>query len=170
MYEFIFLWCRDIDNDNGTLVILMCGRGGNLSNLPCNSVCVTGHWYVRYVWIMRWWCSNLIQRPLQNLGSIAYFYIAYFWTCPAPSSWRLMSLQEVIPLLLHLSIHQQPPCHRMGSSSYPGLTRLRISIPRTPRRSFNRRFKSPIPPPLPLPCHPCSSGVGVTEIVWALLM
>ena len=84
MYECIFLWCLDIDNDNGTLVILMCGRGGNLSNLPCNSVCVTGHWYVRYVWIMRWWCSNLIQWPLRNLGSIAYCYIAYFWTCPPP--------------------------------------------------------------------------------------
>ena len=140
MYECIFLWCRDIDNGNGTLVILLCGWGGNLSQLTCISVCVTGHWSVRYIWIMRWWCSNLGQWPLQNLGSVDYCYIAYFWTCPAPSSCRLMSLQEVVPILPHLSIHQCPPCHHTGSSAHPGLTRLRTRIPWTPHLPFNRCF------------------------------
>ena len=35
----------------------------------------TGHRTVGYVQIMRWWSSNLRQRPLQNLGSVAYCYI-----------------------------------------------------------------------------------------------
>ena len=39
-------------------------------------VCFTGHRSEGYVWIMRWWSSNLGQRPCRNLGSMAYCYIA----------------------------------------------------------------------------------------------
>ena len=35
-------------------------------------VCVTGHRYVSYVRFMRWWSSNLGQKPLHNLGNVAY--------------------------------------------------------------------------------------------------
>ena len=42
----------------------------------CVCVCAIVHRSVDYVRIMRWRSSNLIQRPLQNLGSVAYYYKA----------------------------------------------------------------------------------------------
>ena len=42
----------------------------------CVCVCVTGHRSMEYSRIMRWWSSNLGHWPLQNLGLVAYCYIA----------------------------------------------------------------------------------------------
>ena len=39
-------------------------------------VCITGHWSVECIWIMRRWSSNLGNLPLWNLGSVTYCYIA----------------------------------------------------------------------------------------------
>ena len=97
-------------------------------------VCVNGHRYVRYFWIMRWWCYNIGHWPLQNLGSVTYCYIAYFLNPPR----SLLLLSDVIIgggilLLSRPPSHQRPTFLRTGSSAHQGITRLCTIIPRTPR-------------------------------------
>ena len=92
-------------------------------------MCDTDHRSMRYLWITRWWCYNIGQWPLQNLGYAAYCYIDYFWTRPDPPSYRPMSFQGSITLLNYPYIHQRPLCCRKGWSSLLGVIRLHIIKP-----------------------------------------
>ena len=73
--------------------------------------------------------------------------------CPAPSFCCLMSFQGGSSLLPRFNNHQRLPYRRTVSSSHPGITRLHLSIPRTPPLSLTHRFQSPTPLPLPCPSH-----------------
>ena len=134
-------------------------RGTLIINYMC--VCVTDHRSVRYIRIMRCWCSNLRQRPLWNLGSGAYFDQDYFWTHLTPSSFRPIYFRGGSPLLPRLSIHWLLPCCRTGLSAHPGITHLRPSITRTPRSpphpSFSEydSYSPPLSPPHLTDSHLC---------------
>ena len=45
-------------------------------------MCATGHLFVDYVQTMRWWSSNLRQRPFQNLGSVAILDTLFYPALP----------------------------------------------------------------------------------------
>ena len=101
----------------------------------CVCVFVVGHQTAECVLIMRWWSSKLGQWPLQNLGSVANYYVLF--TCPAPPSlpvyWYVSG--GVSPLLSIHPLQQRPSCLLTGSSAHLGVTCLRPRIPMHPNNN-----------------------------------
>ena len=115
----------------------------------CACAYVTGHRFGEYAQIMRWWSSNIGQKPLRNLGSVNYCYIAILDPLRPllPSSDVFPG--GVSPLLLQHPLHRLLSCLHTGLSTQPGVTYLRPRIPKIPCLSLTCLCQSPPPPPTP---------------------
>ena len=138
-------------------------------NHYCVCVCVAKHQPVECVQIMRWWSSNLRQRPLRNLGSVANCYLLVYL------SRTLLSYRFLIyfrgggntPLLnrhptTNVSLHRiiYPPGRHLSPSQNTDAY----------RHNPNPRCPCYPPPTLPHSCHACRIPVASAPLMLTKLL
>ena len=104
-------------------------------------VCVTGHQCVRYLRIMRWWCSNLGQWPLQTYA--LSLSIASLISIPPALPDSTVFLDCSVPYSILL-----PPCHQPFI-----VVALSLFAP-APNLLYWREAPPTSTSPAPATCHP----------------
>ena len=131
---------------------------------------VAGHQTVYCVQIMRWWSSILLQRPLQNLGSIYNCYVFVYLTRPALSSCLLISFRGSSP-----SLPNTPHHGRVSTQDHTPTWASPVSVPEyqcLPPHSYSALSVLPpsdpssLLPHLPDSCHRRTlASVKISSIV-----